>query len=335
VDRPGSLTNKENTMTTLLPPGFILRPAAWSDLEAVTQLIYAVCEADGDVTLAISPDELKREWQTPAFTLETDAWVVTTPEGGLAGYEEFVNQFEHVSLAGDGYVHPNYRGLGVGTALLTALDERAGQEVPLAPPALRVFIRNGLDAKDKPGCEIHAALGFKPIRYSWRMGITLSNVPQPVSWPKGVELHPFLLGQNNQAVHAAEQEAFADHWGHTPTSYEAWELRRLKREDFDPSLWHIAWAGDEIAGISLCRYRQGIGWVGTLGVRRPWRKQGLGMALLQHSFGEFYKRDQKIIGLGVDASNPTGATRLYERAGMRVASEFVIYEKEYRSGRDL
>jgi ribosomal protein S18 acetylase RimI-like enzyme len=77
----------------------------------------------------------------------------------------------------------------------------------------------------------------------------------------------------------------------------------------------------------------GIGWISTLGVRRPWRKMGLGLALIRHSFGEFYKRGTTIIGLGVDASNPTGATRLYQRAGMYVASEFVSYEKELRAGR--
>jgi ribosomal protein S18 acetylase RimI-like enzyme len=70
-------------------------------------------------------------------------------------------------------------------------------------------------------------------------------------------------------------------------------------------------------------------------VRRPWRKKGLGLALLTHSFGEFYKRGMKTIGLGVDASNPTGATRLYQRAGMTVASEFLTFEKELRPGRSL
>jgi ribosomal protein S18 acetylase RimI-like enzyme len=78
----------------------------------------------------------------------------------------------------------------------------------------------------------------------------------------------------------------------------------------------------------------GIFFIRTLGDRRPWRKKGLGLALLQYSFGEFYRRGTKTIGLGVDASNPTGATRLYQRAGMRVASEFVTYEKELRPGRE-
>ena len=103
----------------------------------------------------------------------------------------------------------------------------------------------------------------------------------------------------------------------------------------DSALWAIAWDGDQIAGFSLNRFRMGIGWVGTLGVRRPWRKKGLGLALLQYSFGEFYKRGNPTVGLGVDASNPTGATRLYQRAGMHVASEFLMYEKELRAGREL
>ena len=79
----------------------------------------------------------------------------------------------------------------------------------------------------------------------------------------------------------------------------------------------------------------GIGWIRTLGVRRPWRQRGLGEAILLHSFGEFYKRSKTTIGLGVDAQNPTGATRLYQKVGMFAASEFVTYEKELRSGRNV
>lgn len=58
------------------------------------------------------------------------------------------------------------------------------------------------------------------------------------------------------------------------------------------------------------------------------------MALLLHSFGEFHKRGMNTIGLGVDASIH-GATRLYQKAGMKIAAEYVIYEKEYRPGRDI
>ncbi|MBK7448764.1 MAG: GNAT family N-acetyltransferase [Anaerolineales bacterium] len=97
----------------------------------------------------------------------------------------------------------------------------------------------------------------------------------------------------------------------------------------------VAWEGDQIAGYSQNRFRMGIGWVGTLGVLKPWRKKGLGLALLLTSFADFYQRGMPTIGLGVDASNKTGATRLYQRAGMSIATEFTTFEKELRPGRAL
>jgi mycothiol synthase len=318
----------------ILPAGFALRPAAWTDLEPATQLILEVCTADGDPTVAVPSSELKLEWQTPGFTLEKDAWVVTSPDNRVVGYEEFVNRHAHASMQGDGYVHPTFQGLGIGTALLHALDERAEAEMALAEPDLRVFLRNGLSIGDTIGRQLHENEGYKAIRFSWRMEITLEAAPPAPQFPAGIELRPFLPAEHDHAIFEAEEESFRDHWGHTPTPYESWKHRKIGRENFDPALWFVAWEGNQIAGFSQCRYRSEMGWVSTLGVRRPWRKHGLGLALLLHSFGEFYRRGQKTIGLGVDAQNPTGATRLYLNAGMHVASEYVIYEKEFRPGRE-
>jgi GNAT superfamily N-acetyltransferase len=70
------------------------------------------------------------------------------------------------------------------------------------------------------------------------------------------------------------------------------------------------------------------GWIRQLGVRRPWRKKGIGLAILHHIFGKFYARGVTRVGLGVDAQSLTGATRLYERAGMHVKNHFARFEKE-------
>ena len=102
----------------------------------------------------------------------------------------------------------------------------------------------------------------------------------------------------------------------------------FQRADFDPSLWFLALDGDRIAGTALCFPRsEQLAWVRGLGVRRPWRGRGLGMALLQHAFAAFYARGMRIAGLGVDAQSPSGATRLYERAGMRVTEQYDTLEK--------
>lgn len=67
-----------------------------------------------------------------------------------------------------------------------------------------------------------------------------------------------------------------------------------------------------------------------LGVVPAWRRQGLGLAMLYEAFGEFYRRDKRAVDLSVEATNPTGATQLYERAGMRVVRQYDDYEKELR-----
>jgi mycothiol synthase len=317
-----------------LGPGLRLRPAQWADLEPVAQLILDVCTNDGDPTIATPPDVLKNEWKNPGFNLETDAWVVTNADGRVVGYEEFVNRHAHAALQGDGYVHPEFMGQGIGTAMLRTLEERARKEMERADPGLRVFIRNGMSIGDTVSRQMHENEGFRPIRFFWRMEIMLDASPPAPEWPEAIELRPFDLEKHNYAVFLAHEEAFRDHWGHTPHTYEEWQ-HRMDNEEMDPSLWFIAWDGDQIAGYALCRYRQGKGWVGTLGVRRPWRKHGLGLALLYHSFAEFYKRGTPVISLGVDAASQTGATRLYQRAGMHVAAEYVSYEKELRPGREL
>jgi len=318
------------TDKTLLSPDLNLRPARWADVNAVAQLILDVCTNEGDATMAQTPEEIEREWKSPGFVLETDAFIVETQDGRVVGYEEFYNSHIHADLRGDGYVHPDFMRQGIGTALLRVLETRARKEMELAEPDLRVFLRNAMSLGDTVAREMHENEGYKTIRFNWRMEITLDETPSVPKLPDGIELRPFAM-EHDRAVYEAHEDAFSDHWGYTPNPYEEWAHHK---EDRDRSFWLIAWDGDQIAGYSLNRIRMGIGWVGGLGVRRPWRKRGLGEALLLHSFADLYKRGYKVIGLGVDAENPTGATRLYQKAGMHIASEYVFYEKELRSGRD-
>jgi ribosomal protein S18 acetylase RimI-like enzyme len=142
---------------------------------------------------------------------------------------------------------------------------------------------------------------------------------------------------------AAEQDAFRDHWGFVerPLEEEVEEWMHWLETDpsVDPALWFIAVDSKEIAGMAICFPKLAedpeMAYVDTLGVRRPWRKRGLGLALLQHAFGACYERGKRKVALDVDAESLTGATRLYERAGMHVQRQEVAYEKELRPGKDL
>ena len=68
-------------------------------------------------------------------------------------------------------------------------------------------------------------------------------------------------------------------------------------------------------------------WVDHLGVRRPWRGRGLGLALLRHAFAAFYQWGIREVRLSVDDRSQTNATRVYERAGMVTLQHYHIYMK--------
>ena len=322
------MNTKENTKLELN-----LRPVRWDDVQAAAKLMYAVSEADGDAETADTPEEIEHGWHSPGFNPETDAFVIENHEKQIIGFWEVFDSNEHTEIELDGYVHPDYKDSSVAEMLIQRAEERAMQHVPLAAPDARVFIRSGMPTKDNTFRTLHEKFGYTPVRYYWRMEIKLENAPDPQPLADGLELRPFIKEEHATAVWEADNEAFRDHWGSHDSKYEEWHQRKLDRPEFDPTLWLIAWDGNQIAGYSQNRYINEIGWIGTLGVRRPWRKKGLGLTLLTHSFAEFYKRGTKTIGLGVDASNPTGATRLYQKAGMSAANEYVAYEKELRAGK--
>jgi mycothiol synthase len=248
----------------------------------------------------------------------------------------------HVRVNTWGCVHPDHMGQGIGSALLQWAERRARLSIPKAPRDARVATYNGFLSVDTAAHELCRKFGMTLTRHSWRMEIDLDTPPPSPRWPAGITLRTFIPGQDERATVQAVRDSFRDHWGYVERPFEQ-DLVRWRHfmsdKEFDPALWFLAMDGSHIAGVSLCWLEAyddpDMGWVGTLGVLRPWRRMGLGLALLRHSFDEFYRRGKRKGGLGVDAGSLTGATRLYERAGMRVARQYSIYEKELRPGVDL
>ena len=320
-------------MITDFPEGFLVRPPEMDDLEAVHKLMEACDIADygvPDITL----EEMRTEWQAPTFDMEHDAWMVIAPGGRVVGYAD-MGQREHTRVFTFVRVLPDYVDRGISEPLFSLAEQWARQQIPQAKPEARVTLNTFISSRNQNVQHLLEQLGMTEIRRHWRMEIELDEAPPEPRWPERVFVRTFVPGRDERAVFDTDDEAFRDHWGHLPGNFEEWKHWTVEREKFDPSLWFLAFDGSEMAGISLCTYQLDNGWVDTLAVRRPWRRMGLGMALLLHSFGEFYRRGTHKIGLGVDSQNLTGATRLYKRAGMHVAREYVAYEKELRAGVEL
>jgi ribosomal protein S18 acetylase RimI-like enzyme len=173
--------------------------------------------------------------------------------------------------------------------------------------------------------------GYRPVRHFWRMVVDLQDAPEPAT-PSGIEIRTIRPGEE-RAVHRVIEAAFADNWQATERTFEEFSKRTFDREGHDSSLYWLALEGDEPVAANLADWkREGDwAWVNLIGVRPEWRRRGIAEALLQTAFAELFRRGERRVALGVDAESATGATRLYERVGMRVFSQTVVYEKELRA----
>jgi ribosomal protein S18 acetylase RimI-like enzyme len=329
-----------------LPVGFEMRPACLEDIPAVTEMmnessrqLYGVDQFEAE--------EFVTDLQAPGFNMETDTLLVTNGDGRPVGYYEvwdLLTPSVRVNLFGA--THPEYEGLGIGSALLAWAEQRAYRAVLRAPQEARVVIQGVCAHHNQRARQLFLDHGFQEIRHFYRMVIDLDQAPAPLEWPAGIHVVNYAeqIVDLADIVHAV-RDSFKDHFNYVESSFEEelsrWQHHVLENPEFDPSLWFVALDEDQVAGISLCWPKadanQDMGWVSTLGVRRAWRKRGLGLALLLHSFSAFSQRGKRQVGLGVDASSLTGATRLYEKAGMRPDPKYQLdmYEKELRPGVEL
>ena len=324
-----------------LPEGFTARGATMNDLEPAIRLFNRWSRSVIGRDEFADGESIRAEWQAPGVDPAEDICHIIAPSGELVGHVEVwttAKPLVHPELWAR--LDPDYEDMGIGTWMMHWAEERALRALPSVPSELRFAPRVGVYRQALKAKSLFEDLGYHHIRSLYHMLIEM-DVPVPkAEFPEGITLRPYNPATDAEAVYRAEAEAFRDHYGYVEKPFEKWKYER-EHGGYDPALFFIAIDGPsgEIAGINFCRshssYDADRGWVGSLGVRRPWRKRGLGLALLRHSFNEFYRRGRRRVGLGVDAQNLTGALRLYESAGMHVDQAYDTYEKELRPGTEI
>lgn len=269
-----------------------------------------------------SAAEVEHWFRVPGLEL----WVAEDAAGRLAAYADVREEAERTRYWLDLREHPQRRGARAAGALLRAVEEWArGRAGPHA------LLRGVVTQPDEPLTALYDAAGYRLARHSLEMRVELGDdAPEP-RWPDGFAVRTCVPGEDERRVYDADMEAFEDHWEFVREPFELWRTRMVEYPTFDPLLWFLLEEGDELAGVCLCGAHAAgdpsFGWVTALAVRRPWRRRGLGLALLRHAFRELRRRGMTRAGLDVDAESLTGAVRLYERAGMHVARRRDIVEK--------
>lgn len=299
--------------------------------------VYTACHEHDGFEEVTTLEQLKLNYATLVNCDPASDMVMAEVDGELVGYARvFWNELVEGgrSYENFGFVHPDWRRRGIGTALHrhneARLREIAAEHVDVTP---KWFGSEGSD-NAQGNTALLLGNGYTAARFFYDMvAPTLGGLVEP-PMPDGIELRPVTRDQY-RTIWLASAEAFRDHWGEQEWTDEDWTRFEADPDNADPSLWRIGWAGDEVAGVVMTtvqvkeneRYGRARVYVAQVSVRRPWRRRGLARALLAGSLVAAREAGFTSASLGVDTDSPTGATALYESLGFAPEKSFTAYRK--------
>jgi mycothiol synthase len=232
-----------------------------------------------------------------------------------------------------GCILPEWARRGIGRAMLHYSEARAREIAVTHPDTGPRYYQSAAADSEVAADALLISEGYQITRNFHQMvRPDLDNIPD-LPLPAGLEMRP-VTSDHYRAVADAMNEAMRDHWGHSEATEEEFQ-RLIHGPHFQPELWQVAWAGDEVAGgvwtyidhEENAHFKRLRGWTDPIGVRRPWRKQGLASALIARSLRTLKEHGMTEAALGVDTENLSGALRVYEQLGFRAVKRFASYWK--------
>ena len=252
--------------------------------------------------------------------------------GRVGWYPESNGDYVYYAL---GWIKPEWRHKGIGTAILKHNERRIREIATEHPAEAAKYFQNDHNDKQPGVAVLLKTNAYQEIRWGYMMNRTIDAFLPEAPMPKGLEVRLATEEDHYRAIFQAQNEAFRDHWGHgevTEKDYQSW---RSNPVTFNPSLWKVAWDGDEVAGMVLNyinkeeneEYKRKRGYTEFISVRRPWRRRGLAKSLLLQSVQMFREMGMDDTCLGVDTQNPNHALDLYEGVGYKILLKDTVYRK--------
>jgi mycothiol synthase len=307
------------------------------DFPAMVACANASFAADGtDVIRTV--EDMARDYSSFIVCVPTrDVWIAQAGSE-IAGYVRCWHwrQADGLHLYGQvGFVAPHWRRQGVGTALLAWLEEHqrgiAAGQADATGHAYHSFVREG----EVSTAALLGKSGYHLERHFFTMLRPTLDAIADFPLAAGVEVRP-VEPAHHRAIWDSHVRAFQTHWGFAPPKEEDYQWW-LKSPVFQPQLWQVAWdtATNEVVGQvrayidASYNATQGLkrGWTEFISVSQGWRRRGLARALIARSLRAQKAAGMQDSGLGVDAANHDGATRVYEDCGFAVTKRNAVWRK--------
>jgi mycothiol synthase len=319
--------------------GIQLRNYRERDLELIVVLLNAA-EAVDHVEQGTSIAEQREELTQPGLKPEENVFVAEDEEGRLVAYAGQMLKHEATESGFRSWfnVHPMFRGRGLEDRLLARLEKRARERMAGIAAEKVYFACGGHSVYEERLRAIERA-GMKEVRRFWLMiRPSLENVPEP-QFPADLIIRSYRMGEDDAEAREADNDAFREHFGHADETKEEWQ-HFVHSINYRPELTVLAIDphADRIAGFCHITINEGEcqrlgrrrGWIDILGVRREYRRRGLGEALILQGMRNLHAARIQEAALGCDSENTTGATQLYFRVGYQVLRTWIAHDKYLR-----
>ena len=265
---------------------------------------------------------------------EQDQWLVAQIYERVVGYSQIESWHEEdgvwVYFIG-GWVLPEWRGKGIGSAMLHWGEAMARQSAALQHPNERFeFAANATSTEQDATTFLlneNYYVGFTSLEMRFDISTILPNLP---SLPDNIEVRPVLPEHYPQIISSiieCYQNAFSENRFRDDFDRLAYYTAELQKPKYDPRLWHVAWDGDEVAGQVFMVKEDDQVCVNQVSIRPAWRRNGLARVLLIRALQDVLERGEKLIWLDTFGEYQTRAMDLYKNLGFHVVKEFQRYRK--------
>jgi mycothiol synthase len=298
--------------------------------------LIAACKVRDGVERSTDPDDVARTYRHLVNCDPQTDMLFAEVNGEVIAYGRIF--WEHL-LEGTriyhpfGFLHPDWRGKGIGNAMFEAAELRARKIAEGHPKETPKYLQVEPHASEKDLVSLLEMRGYTPARYETHMVRDLRQPFPDAPMPAGLEVRP-VKPDDIRPIFDGSNEAFRDHWGTRDMTEEEFKMQQESPE-YQPALWKVAWDGDQMASVihnfidqkENKEYQRKRGYTEGICTRRPWRKMGLARSLLAQSMKMFKEMGMTETALSVDSENLSGALRLYEGVGYRQVMQQIIYRK--------
>lgn len=279
-----------------------------------------------------SLDEYREAFAEVAAGQDHNQRLVAQVNGQVVGYSliepwyEADGRWVYLIL---GWVLPDWRGRGIGTAMLR-WGERTARQLAAAEHANERFeFAGNASSTEHDTTELLRHEGYYVGFTVLDMKLEMSAPPHVHPLPDGIEIRP-ALPEHYPLIARSISESYRNEFAgdrFRGESNEVDSVARLSASGHDPSLWQVAWDGDQVAGQVIPLIAKGRPEMYDVSIRPAWRRRGLARALLTRALYDLYERGYRVVRLHTTAEFPTRARDLYQSAGFRVVKQFPRYRK--------